>query len=257
VEKVELLLKQGKTVDEIEKELKSVLGELEIAKGGLNAILQSFKIAPVKGERAELELLSMIYEAFLANKNVSVEPLGGPDATDVIVKFLYQDLEIGRVLIESKASERWNNAFLEQIQKDMRRYGIATAILSVLKLPRGAKVEAYTVDDTLGLVVITTPEMAISNLTMFYDIYLANYRLGRRTINLQAIMDDRDIVYHINDNLECLNDCKKIKDCVDKSQRAIHNHVPNIANRLKNNNEKIALILSEHWKNVAHRSQSS
>jgi len=150
VEKVELLLKQGKTVDEIEKELKSVLGELEIAKGGLNAILQSFKIAPVKGERAELQLLSMIYEAFLANKNVSVEPLGGPDATDVIVKFLYQDLEIGRVLIESKASERWNNAFLEQIQKDMRRYGIATAILSVLKLPRGAKVKGYTVDDTLG-----------------------------------------------------------------------------------------------------------
>ena len=75
----------------------------------------------------------MINEAFLANKNVTVEPLGGPDATDIIVKFSYQDLEIGRVLIESKASDTWSNDFLEQTKRDMKRYGIATAILSVKK----------------------------------------------------------------------------------------------------------------------------
>ena len=246
VEKVELLLKQGKSIDEIEKELRTVLGGLESATSGLSAIMQSFKIAPVKGERAELELLSMINEAFLTNKNVSMEPLGGPDATDVLVKFLYQDLEIGRVLIESKASEKWSNSFLEQTQKDMRRYGVATAILSVQKPPRGAKVKGYTIDDTLGIVVITTPEMAVSTLTMFYDMYLANYRLGRKTINLQTIMDDKDIIHHIQDNLECLNDCKKINDCIDKSQRTIHNHVNKIVNRLKHNNVKIALILSKH-----------
>ena len=248
VEKVELLLKQGKTTEEIDKELKSTIGGLEGAAGKINAILEHLKITHGIGERAELELLSMINEAFLANRNVSIEPLGGANATDVIVKFSYQDLEIGRVLIESKASESWSNSFLEQTKRDMKRYDIATAILSVKKTPRGAKVKGYTIDDTLGIIIITTPEMAVSTLAMFYDMYVENYRLGKKTIDLQAIMDNKDIKYHINDNLQCLNDCKKINDSIDKSQRDIHRHVSNIINRLKSNNEKIAMILSKHEK---------
>jgi len=250
VGKVELLLKQGKTIEEIDKELKSTIGGLEGAVGGINAILEHLKITHGIGERAELELLSMINEAFLTNKNISIEPLGGPDATDVIVKFSYQDLEIGRVLIESKASERWSNEFLEQTKRDMNRYGIATAILSVKKTPRGAKVKGYMIDDTLGIIIITTPEMAVSTLAMFYDMYVENYRLGKKTTDLQAIMDNKDILYHINDNLECLNDCKKISDCIDKSQRDIRKYVSSIMNRLKGNNEKIALILSKHGKTI-------
>jgi len=250
VGKVELLLKQGKTIEEIDKELKKTIGDLEGAKGGIDAILEHLKITHGIGERAEQELLSMINEAFLTNRNVSIQPLGGANATDVIVKFSYQDLEIGRVLIESKASESWSNSFLEQTKKDMKRYGIATAILSVKKTPRGAKVKGYMVDDTLGIIIITTPEMAVSTLAMFYDLYVENYRLGKKTIDLQAIMDNKDILYHINDNLECLNDCKKINDCIDKSQRDIHRHVSNIINRLKGNNEKIAILLSKHGKTI-------
>jgi hypothetical protein len=254
VEKVELLLKQGKSIDEIKSELKNVLSSIEGATGGLNTVLQSLKIAPVKGEKAELELLGMINETFLANRNVAVEPLGGPDATDIIVKFSYQEVEIGRVLIESKASETWSNDYLEQTKRDMNRYGIATAILSVMKPPRGAKVKGYTIDDSLGLIIITTPEMAASTLAMFYDLYLENYRLGKKTINLQTIMDDKDILCHIKDNMNCLDDCKKINACIDKSHRDIHKHVSAIMNRLKENNEKIVLILSKHAQNSATNS---
>ncbi len=152
------------------------------------------------------------------------------------------------MLIESKASETWSNDYLEQTKKDMNRYEIATAILSVKKPPRAAKVKGYTIDDSLGIIIITTPEMAVSTLAMFYDLYLANYRLGKKTINLQAIMDDKDIICHINDNMNCLDDCKKINDCIDKSQREIHRHVSSVMKRLKDNNEKIALILSKHAK---------
>jgi translation initiation factor 2 beta subunit (eIF-2beta)/eIF-5 len=256
VEKVELLLKQGKTVDEIEKELKAALSGLENAQSGLNTLLQTFKVSSVKGEKGELELLTMINEAFLTDKNVLVKPLGGPDATDVMVKFCCQDLEIGEVLIESKAAQTWSNDYLEQVKADMKRYGVATAILAVQKTPRGAKVRGYTIDETLGIVVITTPEMAVSTLAMFYDMYLANYRLGRKTMNLQTIMDDKDILCHIQDNMECLNDCKKINDCVDKAHRDIHVHVSTIMNRLKENNEKIALILSKHGKTIVDESES-
>jgi len=250
VDKVELLLNQGKSIDEIKNELKNVMSGIEGATGGLNTVLQSLKIPLVKGEKAELELIGKINEAFLANKNVSIEPLGGPDATDIIVKFSYQDLEIGRVLIESKSTDTWSNDFLEQTKRDMNRYDIATAILSVIKPPRGAKVKGYTIDDSLGIIIITTPDMAVSTLAMFYDMYLANYRLGKKTFNLQAIMDDKDILCHIDDNMNCLDDCKKINDCIDKSHRDIHQHVSAIMSRLKDNNEKIALILSKHEHNA-------
>jgi hypothetical protein len=249
VEKVELLLKQGKNIDEIQKELKNVASEVENATGGLTTLLQSLKIGFIKGDKAELELLRMINEAFLANENVHIEPLGGPDVTDVIVKFSNQNLEIGRVLIESKAVGAWSNDFLEQTKRDMKRYGVATAILSVAKPPRGAKVKGYMIDDSLGIVIITTPELAVSTLAMFYDLYLANYRLGRKTINLQTIMDDKDILHHINDNMNCLDNCKQINDSIDKSQRDIHQHVTAIMNRLKENNEKIAQILTQHSQN--------
>lgn len=246
VEKVELLLRQGKTIDEIEKELKAALGGLENAASNLNTLLQSFRVSSVRGEKGELELLKMINETFLTDKNIRIEPLGGSDATDVIVKFYCQDMEIGRVLIESKASQNWSNEFLEQTKKDMKRYDVATAILAVEKTPKGAKVRGYMIDDTLGIVVITTPEMASSTLAMFYDIYLTNYRLGKKTANLQTIMDDKDIIFHINDNMECLSDCKKINDCVDKAQRDIHKHILVIMNRLKSNNGKITEILLKH-----------
>ena len=128
----------------------------------------------------------------------------------------------------------------------MQRYGVATAILSVGKPPRGAKVKGYTIDESLGIIVITTPDMAASTLAMLYDIYLANWRIGKKTLNLQAITDDKDILCHIEDNMNCLEDCKKINDCIDKSHRDIHKSVSAITSRITDNNQSIALLISKH-----------
>jgi predicted RNase H-like HicB family nuclease len=251
VEKVELLLNQGKSVEEIKIELKTALGEIQTATGGINTVLQTLKIPLIKGDKAEIELISQINEAFLANKNVRVEPIGGPDATDVIVKFSCQDLEVGRVLVESKSSDTWSNNYLEQVKNDMQRYGIATAILSVGKPPRGAKVKGYTIDESLGIIVITTPDMAASTLAMLYDIYLANWRIGKKTLNLQAITDDKDILCHIEDNMKCLEDCKKVNDSIDKSQREIHKLTAGIIGRITDNNQSIARLISQHQQSAS------
>jgi hypothetical protein len=64
-------------------------------------------------------------------------------------------------------------------------------------------------------------------------------------------MDDKDILCHINDNMNCLDDCKKINDCIDKSHRDIQQHVSAIMKRLKDNNEKIALLLAKHGQNAS------
>lgn len=246
VEKVELLLNQGKGMDDIQKELKTAIGEIGNVTGGINTVLATLKVPIKKGDDAELTLLKSIDETFLANKNVIVQPLGGPNATDIIVKFASQDLEIGRVLIESKSNDKWSNDFLEQTQKDMKRYGIATGILSVSQTPKGAKVRGYTIDDSLGIIVITTPDMVASTLAMFYALYIENHKLGKKTFNLQAIMDDKDVICHIEDNMNCLEDCKKINDVIDKSHRDINKHVAAIVGRLKENNEKIAFLISKH-----------
>jgi hypothetical protein len=238
VGKVEMLLRQSKAIDEIEKQLKEAVG-------GLNTILERFKVPTVKGEEKELELLKMINEAFLGNQNVVLEPIGGPDATDAIVIFRHQDLEIGRVLIESKAAKTWKNEFLEQVKSDMSRYNIATAILATETLPRSAKVKGYTIDDNLGIIVITTPEMAVPTVAMFYDIYACSYRFGK-TMDLKAILEKKDIVHYVEDNLNCLDDCKKIIDCIGDANEKIEKYVKNIMNRIKQNNEKIIEILSQY-----------
>ena len=66
--------------------------------------------------------------------NMDEERINSPNRLNGKAKF---------VGIESKAIETWSNDYLEQTKRDMNRYGIATAILSVLKPPRGAKVKGY------------------------------------------------------------------------------------------------------------------
>lgn len=242
VGKVEILLKQGRTFDEIEKQLKEAVGNL-------NTLLERFRVPTSKGTEKELELLKMINEAFLGNQNVHLEPLGGPDATDAIVTFRHQDLQIGRVLVECKATQTWKNEYLEQVKQDMSRYGIATAILATETTPRSARAKGYTIDSSLGIIIITTPDMVVPTLAMFYDVYAQNYRIGKEILDLEAIIDKRDIIHYVEDNLECLKDCKKIIDYINAAKDKIEKHTKNIINRLKNNNTKIIEIICKYEQN--------
>ncbi len=99
--------------------------------------------------------------------------------------------------------------------------------------------------------------MAASTLAMLYDIYLANWRIGKKTLNLQAITDDKDILFHIEDNMKCLDDCKKINDSIDKSQREIHKSVSAIVSRVTDNNRSIALLISKHQQSPCEQDKAS
>jgi len=93
--------------------------------------------------------------------------------------------------------------------------------------------------------------MAASTLAMLYDIYLANWRIGKKTLNLQAITDDKDILCHIEDNMKCLEDCKKVNDSIDKSQREIHKLTAGIIGRITDNNQSIARLISQHQQSAS------
>ena len=235
---VKILLEQGKSVAEIQGMLKETVGSVQ-------TYLTAIGLPTVKGEEGEINVLRDLQDAFLGQSSLRIEPVGGADATDVIVKFCKDDIEIGRSLVEVKSRKTWSSEYMEQVREDMRRYNVALAALVVDKLPKTAKARGFHVDTEMGVVIITPPELIIPTVTMFYEIHAAIYRLQKRTLDLQSVVADRDLVYYINDNMKTLDDCKRISDVIDDSSRKVKEHVTNISSRLQNNNAKIAEILTK------------
>jgi hypothetical protein len=231
------LVEQGKSASEVEASVRQ-------AAGALQSYLLSLKLPGVRGNEGEKSVLRDLQDAFLGQTCIKVEPLGGSDATDALVKFQHGGVEIGHSLIEVKSRQNWSNDFLDQTRADMKRYNAAFAILVVNKLPRTARTRGYHVDAGEGLVITTTSDLATPTLTMFYEIHAASYKLQKKALDLVSLSADRDLTYHINDNMKILEDCKKISDIAEDSARKIKEHTTIIASRLQQNNRKIAERLS-------------
>jgi hypothetical protein len=233
------LVEQGKSASEIEASVKE-------AAGALQSYVLALKLPGVQGEEGEKSVLRELEDAFLGQTCIKVESLGGADATDAIVKFQFGGVEIGRSLVEVKSRKNWSNDFLDQTRTDMKRYNAAFAILVVKKLPRTAKTKGYHVDAGEGLVITTTPELVTPTLTMFYEIHAASYKLQKKALDLETLSAEEDLVYYVNDNMKVLDDCKKISDIVEDSSRKIKERTTSIGSRLKDNNRRIAEILSKY-----------
>ena len=238
VAQIVTLVEQGKSAAEIEASVKEAAGALQ------NYVL-ALKLPGVRGEEGEKNVLREVEDAFLGQSCIKIEPIGGADATDALVLFSHGGVEIGRSLVEVKSRKNWSNDYLEQTRADMKRYGAAFAVLAVEKLPRAAKVAGYHVDAGQGIVITTTPDLVAPTITMFYEIHAASYNLQKKALNFEALSADRDLAYHINDNMKILDDCKKISDIAEDSSRKINERVESIRSRLQDNNRKIAEILSK------------
>jgi hypothetical protein len=237
ITEVRNLTEQGKSVVEVEARIKE-------AAASLQTYLTAIRLPGVRGEEGETSLVRDLEEAFLGQSSIRVEPLGGADATDALVKFYHGDLEIGRCLIEVKSRKTWSNDFLGQVKEDMKRYNAAFSVLAVEKLPRTAKARGFHLDTGLGVAITTGPELVFPTVSMFYEIHATSYRLQKRVLDLGSLVSDRGLVYYIEDNMKILDDCKKITDITDDSARKIKEHIASIGARLQENNRKIAEILS-------------
>jgi len=237
VAQITTLVEQGKSASEIEASVRQ-------AAGALQSYVLSLKLPGVQGDEGEKSVLRELEDAFLGQTCIKVEPLGGTDATDALVKFRHGGVEIGHSLVEVKSRKNWSNDFLDQTRADMKRYNAAFAILVVNKLPRTARTRGYHVDAGEGLVITTTSDLVTPTLTMFYEIHAASYKLQKKALDLVTLSADRDLTYHINDNMKILEDCKKISDIAEDSARKSKEHTTIIASRLQKNNRKIAERLS-------------
>ena len=246
IKEIKLMSDQGKSISEIESRIRE-------ATGALQAFLTAIRLPGVKGEEGEANVLRDLQDAFLGQSSVRIEPIGGADATDAIVKFFQDEVEIGRSLVEVKSRKTWNSEYIDQVRDDMRRYNAALTVLAVDKLPKTAKGRGFHVDTEFGIVIITAPELVVPTVTMFFEIHAASYKLRKRTVDLESIAGDRDLAYYINDNMKILDDCKKISDSVDDSARKVKEHVASISSRLRQNNRKIAQLLSK----FSHRAEGA
>src|SRR5947207_8074806 len=112
------LVEQGKSATEIEASVKEAASALQ------NYVL-TLKLPGVKGDEGERNVLQDLQDAYLGQSSIVIEPRGGADATDALVKFQYGGVEIGRSLIEVKSRKTWSNDFLDQSRADMKRYNAA------------------------------------------------------------------------------------------------------------------------------------
>lgn len=228
---------QGKSITEIESRIVRATSTLETA-------LTALRLPSVKGEEGELNVLRELQEAFIGQSYVKIEPLGGTDATDTLVRFCRGEIEIGRCLVEVKSRKTWSGDYLAQVKGDMKRYNAPLAVLAVDKLPKAAKARGFHVDTEVGVLVTGPPELVVPTVAMFYEIHAASYGLQKRALDLESLAADRDLVYYINENMKVLEHCKKISDTVEDAKRTVDEQVASISSCLKDNNAKIAAILA-------------
>jgi len=232
------LVEKGKSAAEIEASVRE-------AAEALRSHVLALKLPGVKGDEAERNVLQELKDAYLGQTCVKVQPLGGADATDALITFHHEGVEIGRSLVEVKSRKNWSNDYLDQARADMKRYNAAFAVLAVEKLSRAAKATGYHVDAGEGMVITTTLDLVAPTITMFYEIHAASYNLQKKALNFEALSADKDLAFYFNDNMKALDDCKKISDIAEDSCRRIKHHASSIGSRLQGNNGKIAQILSK------------
>lgn len=232
------LVEQGKSITDIESRIRE-------ATGALQTYLTAIRVPSIKGEEGESNVIKDLQEAFMGQTCFKVEPIGGADATDTIVHFYQAGVELGGCLVEVKSRSSWSNEFISQVRADMERYNIALAVLAVNKLPKAAKGRGFHIDTEVGMLIITSVELVAPTVSMLYEISSSSHRLQQHSLDLQSLIANRDLAYYVNDNMRILEDCKKASDIADDAAREIKQHLANIGSRLRDNNRKIAQILSE------------
>jgi len=244
-QQVELMLAEIKTLVDQGKSVGEIEGRVREATLTLQNYMTAMRLPAVKGEEGETNVIRDLQDAFMGQSDVRVEPVGGADATDVVLRFYHSEIEIGRSLVEVKSRKTWSNDYMDQVRKDMKRYNTPLAMLAVDKLPKTAKSKGFHVDIGRGVVITAPTELVVPTMTMFYQIHAASYTEQKRALDFQSVANDHDLVFCINDNMRILDDCKKISDVADDSAMKIKAHVANISSRLQQNSRKIAELLAK------------
>jgi len=89
------------------------------------------------GEGAELDLFEALREAFPADRITRIQK--GQPGADILHQVLYKGEICGRIVIDSKNRQAWQNTFVMKLRADQAAAGADHAILSSTVFPSGAR----------------------------------------------------------------------------------------------------------------------
>lgn len=95
------------------------------------------KTANELGDGAEIDLFEALREAFPGDKIVRVPK--GTAGADILHEVLYKGESCGKIVVDSKNRQSWQNAFVSKLRQDQIQAGAEHAILATTVFPAGKK----------------------------------------------------------------------------------------------------------------------
>jgi hypothetical protein len=95
------------------------------------------KTANELGEGAEVDLYEVLRETFTSDQ-ITRTPKGQPGA-DILHEVMYKGESCGRIIIDSKNRQGWQNTYVTKLRQDQTEAGAEQAILATTVFPGGKK----------------------------------------------------------------------------------------------------------------------
>lgn len=208
-------------------------------------LLRKQEVPQIKGEEKERELADELGDYYPEDE---IQRLGKSGKTDIIVRPLIDGIRIGlEVFIESKSSQTWSRAYVEQTRKHMAARGCRYAVLAVDTMPSGAK--GFLVEPTPdGTIFVADRQTCILAYGALKAVLVNEYKTGRRVIDLKTAMADKHIqeslasLFKTYDSIESIR--KKTRKIV-KSSKDIDEDLGDIEQIIKHGVEQIQRIINE------------
>lgn len=128
-EKTSVLLRQQA---EFNRERESLQKKMEVMKSQLEK-----KTANELGDGAEIDLFDALRESFPNDRVTRIRK--GQVGADVLHEVLYKGEVCGRIIVDSKNHQSWQNAFVSKLRRDKVEAGAEHAILATTVFPAGKK----------------------------------------------------------------------------------------------------------------------
>lgn len=128
-EKTSVLLRQQA---EFNRERESLQKKMEVMKSQLEK-----KTANELGDGAEIDLFDALRESFPNDRVTRIKK--GQVGADILHEVLYKGEICGRIIVDSKNHQSWQNAFVSKLRRDKVEAGAEHAILATTVFPAGKK----------------------------------------------------------------------------------------------------------------------
>jgi 3-oxoacyl-(acyl-carrier-protein) synthase len=120
-------------------------------------------------------------------------------------------------------------------------------LLVTAALPKDAKSRGFAVTERGGIIIITTADLAPAIALVLYELVLSLDKLSDKAQTLQTLLQSRELVECVTNNLSLVQPLQNIIKTMDKAHVDVTTTANSIINAIQRNNAKLA----EHLQNEA------